>query len=73
MPVTKGYKQLVDEANSRVETLTAEQAVKLAGDPARIAELRATLRDRIRQSPLGDPEGFAGDFYAAVATAGAAP
>ena len=29
----KGFRQLVDEANAEVETLTVEQAKKLQGDP----------------------------------------
>ena len=33
MPVKKGYKQLVAEANAEIETLTVEAAVSLVGDP----------------------------------------
>lgn len=33
MPLKKGYKQLVAEANSEITTLPVEDAVKLAGDP----------------------------------------
>jgi protein O-GlcNAc transferase len=33
--------------------------VDLAGDRKRLAELRATLRDRVRQSPLTDAEAYA--------------
>lgn len=38
-------------------------AVDLAGDLARLAELRRTLRDRVRANPLGQPQRFAADFY----------
>jgi predicted O-linked N-acetylglucosamine transferase (SPINDLY family) len=39
----------------------------LAADPARIAALRSTLRQRMQQSPLGQTQAWAKDFYAAVA------
>jgi predicted O-linked N-acetylglucosamine transferase (SPINDLY family) len=42
-------------------------AAGLAADPARIAELRATLRQRMLASPLGQTQAWARDFYAAVA------
>jgi protein O-GlcNAc transferase len=38
-------------------------AVELAQDRERRRTLRRTLRDRIRQSPLGQTEQFARDFY----------
>ena len=41
-------------------------AVQLAGDPARIGELRRTLRDRMKVSPLGKTKQFADDYYAAI-------
>lgn len=41
-------------------------AVKLAHDPARIGELRRTMRDRMRASPLGHQEQWARDYYAAI-------
>lgn len=44
-------------------------AVKLAADREQRRELRRTLRDRIRQSPLGQPEAFARDFYEMIADA----
>lgn len=42
-------------------------AAGLAADPARIAELRGTLRQRMQDSPLGRTQDWARDFYAAVA------
>lgn len=44
-------------------------AVKLAADREQRRELRRTLRDRIKQSPLGQPEAFARDFYEMIARA----
>jgi predicted O-linked N-acetylglucosamine transferase (SPINDLY family) len=44
-------------------------ALKLAGDRERRRELRLTLRDRIRQSPLGRTDEFARDFYDMIAGA----
>ena len=38
-------------------------AVKLAGDRERRLELRGSLRDRMRNGPLGQTEQFARDFY----------
>jgi predicted O-linked N-acetylglucosamine transferase (SPINDLY family) len=51
-----------------VETVDdyVEAAVKLGNDPARISELRATLRDRMRASPLGQVDAWARGFYDAV-------
>jgi predicted O-linked N-acetylglucosamine transferase (SPINDLY family) len=42
-------------------------AVKLAAEPARIAELRASLRQRMQASPLGQTKAWAAGFYQAVA------
>jgi rhodanese-related sulfurtransferase len=33
MPITKGYKQLLAEANAEIETLPVEAAIELAGQP----------------------------------------
>ena len=41
-------------------------AVRLAADPARIGELRHTLRDRLAASPLRDARGFSADWHAMV-------
>lgn len=46
-----------------------ELAVKLAGDTARIRELRRTLRERMLRSPLCDQAGFVRHFEEALRTA----
>ncbi|MDB5466897.1 MAG: hypothetical protein JWQ46_1659, partial [Phenylobacterium sp.] len=46
-----------------------DAAVALAADPARIGQLRRSLRDRMRASPLGDSAAWAADFFNAVAGA----
>ncbi|WP_165837166.1 tetratricopeptide repeat protein [Phenylobacterium hankyongense] len=46
-----------------------DAAVALAADPARIGQLRRSLRDRMRASPLGDSNAWAADFFDAVAGA----
>jgi len=38
-------------------------AIRLAGDPERIQDLRRNLRERLKASPLGQTEAFARDFY----------
>jgi protein O-GlcNAc transferase len=50
-------------ANSPQEYITI--AAKIAADPARLAELRSTLRERMRKSPLMDAARFARDVEAA--------
>lgn len=42
-------------------------AVGLASDPARIGELRRTMRTRMKDSPLGRTQAWAEDFFEAVA------
>ena len=44
-------------------------AVELAGAPARLAELRGGLRERIVSRPIGQPARFAADFYEMIAGA----
>lgn len=44
-----------------------EIAVRLAGDRPRLAELRRTLRDTLKASPLGQTKTFAADFYDMIA------
>lgn len=41
-------------------------ANELARDPSRLAQLRATMRDRMRGSPLTDARGFTQDFEACL-------
>jgi predicted O-linked N-acetylglucosamine transferase (SPINDLY family) len=43
-----------------------ELAVQLAADTDRRREFRATIRERLRASPLGQTETFARDFYAMI-------
>jgi protein O-GlcNAc transferase len=50
-----------------------ETAVRLAADRQRRLELRQSLRERMRNGPLGDTEAFARDFYAMLANALAEP
>jgi len=47
----------------------AEIAMKLVADRPRRQDLRRSLRDRIRQSPLGRSDEFARDFYDMIARA----
>ncbi len=62
MALKKGYKQLVDEANARVETLTAEQAVKLAGDPnvqlVDVRDVRELEREGVVPGAFHAPRGM---------------
>jgi predicted O-linked N-acetylglucosamine transferase (SPINDLY family)/Flp pilus assembly protein TadD len=44
-------------------------ALKLVADRERRRDLRATMRDRLRDSPLGQTEAFARDFYDMLARA----
>ena len=53
------------------DTLDEYQAIALAlvADRERRRELRATMRERLRNSPLGQTEAFARDFYEMLARA----
>ena len=62
--------------NAGLEALTADTvdkyvqiAIDLAGDTARLAELKQGLRERMKASPMGDTRQFAIDFYETVAGA----
>lgn len=44
-------------------------ALQLAADREQRSELRRTLRERLKRSPLGQPEAFARDFYEMIAAA----
>ncbi len=54
-----------------VETVDdyVETAVRLARDAPRLADLRRTLRARLRASPLGDSQAFARDYFDLIAGA----
>jgi predicted O-linked N-acetylglucosamine transferase (SPINDLY family) len=64
-----GFSQLSNLGLSDLATRTGDEFVKcaadLAGDLPRLAELRSTLRDRMRSSALLDGPGFAKDVEAA--------
>jgi predicted O-linked N-acetylglucosamine transferase (SPINDLY family) len=51
---------------ARTEEEYVSIAAALAADPARIAALRSSLRERMRRSPLCDAPGFAARFGAAL-------
>jgi predicted O-linked N-acetylglucosamine transferase (SPINDLY family)/glycosyltransferase involved in cell wall biosynthesis len=57
-----GLQELVCESR---EAYIAK-AVELAGNPARLAELRSTMRDRMKNSPLMDGQRFWQDFAGAL-------
>ena len=58
---TAGLDHLV--ARSTVDYVA--KAVAVAGDPARLAEMRQSLRDTVAASPLCDAEGFTRNLEAA--------
>jgi hypothetical protein len=51
----------------------ADEPPASAADPARIGDLRRTLRDRLAASPLRDARGFSTDWHAMVERAMAEP
>ena len=55
----------LDELVARSEEDYVRMAVELAGDPPRLANLRATLRQRMQDSPLMDAPRFAQNVEAA--------
>jgi predicted O-linked N-acetylglucosamine transferase (SPINDLY family) len=57
-----GLTELLVDSTARYFELARE----LAGDPSRLASLRATLRTRLRESALLDGPGFARDFGLAM-------
>jgi len=64
-----GFSQLSNVGLTELAATTPEQfvelAAKVAADLSRLAELRRTLRDRTRSSPLMDAERFARDIESA--------
>jgi predicted O-linked N-acetylglucosamine transferase (SPINDLY family) len=64
-----GFSQLSNVGLSELAATTAERFVELAANVAadlpRLTELRRTLRDRTRSSPLMDGERFARDIESA--------
>jgi rhodanese-related sulfurtransferase len=62
MPLKKGYKQLLEEANARIETIPAEEAVKLHGDPdtviVDIRDVRELDRDGTVPGAIHAPRGM---------------
>lgn len=62
MPMKKGYKQLLEEANSRIETIPTGEAVKLHGDPdtlfVDIRDVRELERDGTIPGAFHAPRGM---------------
>jgi len=62
MPITKGYKQLVAEANALIETWSVEQAKARLGDPdvlfVDIRDVRELWRDGAIPGALHAPRGM---------------
>jgi len=62
MPITKGYKALLDEANEHIETIPAEEAVKMVGDAdtvfVDIRDPRELERDGMIPGALHAPRGM---------------
>lgn len=62
MPMKKGYKQLLDEANARIETIPTAEAVRLKDDPdtlfVDIRDVRELERDGMIPGALHAPRGM---------------
>lgn len=62
MPITKGCKTLVEEANARIKTVTVEEAKKLHGNPdvvfVDIRDVRELERDGMIPGAFHAPRGM---------------
>ncbi len=62
MPLTKGYKQLLEEANAKIRTLTLEEARAKHGDPSvlfvDIRDVRELEREGIIPDAFHAPRGM---------------
>lgn len=62
MPITKGYKTLLEEANGRIQALSPSEALTLHGDPevvfVDIRDPRELSRDGIIPGALHAPRGM---------------
>ena len=62
MAMKKGYKQMLDEANARIETIPTADAIKLKGDPdtvfVDIRDVREVERDGMIPHAMLAPRGM---------------
>ena len=62
MPITKGYKQLIDEANRKIRTVRLEDAIKKHSDPnvvfVDIRDVRELERDGMIPGAFHAPRGM---------------